>query len=48
MAIARFLDHKCFALWASGLWLRYATTLQFLPSGNLDEGGKAAAAIDIL
>ena len=31
MAIARFLDHMCLALRASGLWLRYAT----LTSGNL-------------
>ena len=24
MAIARFLDRMCLALWVSGLWLRYA------------------------
>ena len=24
MAIAVFLDRMCLALWASGLWLRYA------------------------
>ena len=34
VAIARFSDCMCLALWASGLWLRY-TTLQNLPSGNL-------------
>ena len=34
MAIAKFLDSRHLVLWASGLWLRYAT-LQNLPSGNL-------------
>ena len=28
MAIAGFLDRMCLALWASGLWLRYAAVLQ--------------------
>ena len=32
MAIARFLDHMCLALRASGLWLRYATLQNFIPS----------------
>ena len=32
MAIARFLDHMCLALWASGLWLRYATLQNLIPS----------------
>ena len=37
MAVARFFDRMCFALRASGLWLRYAT-LQNLPSGYLGRG----------
>ena len=32
MAIARFLDRICLALQASGLWLRYATLQNFIPS----------------
>ena len=32
MAIARFLDCVCFALWASGPWLRYATLQNLIPS----------------
>merc|ERR1719460_1918199 len=32
IVIARFLDHMCSALWASGLWLRYATLQNLIPS----------------
>ena len=32
MAIAGFLDHMCLALRASGLWLRYATLQNLIPS----------------
>ena len=32
MAIARFLDHMCMVLWASGLWLRYAALQNLIPS----------------
>ena len=32
MAIARFLGHMCLALRASGLWLRYATLQNLIPS----------------
>ena len=32
MAIARFLDRICFALRASGLWLRYAALQYMFPS----------------
>ncbi len=32
MAIARFLDCMCLALRASGLWLRYATLQNLIPS----------------
>ena len=32
MAIARFLDCLCLALWASGLWLRFATLQNLIPS----------------
>ena len=32
MAIARFLDRMCMALRASGLWLRYATLQNLIPS----------------
>ena len=32
MAIARFLDSMCFALRASGLWLRYAMLQNLIPS----------------
>ena len=32
MAIARFIDRMCLALWASGLWLRYATLQNLIPS----------------
>ena len=32
MAIARFLDRMCLALRASGLWLRYATPQNLIPS----------------
>ena len=32
IAIARFLDHMCLALWASGLWLRYAALQNLIPS----------------
>ena len=32
MAIARFLDRMCLALLASGLWLRYATQQNLIPS----------------
>ena len=32
MAIARFLDGMCLALRASGLWLRYATLQNLIPS----------------
>ena len=32
MAIARFLDRMCMALRASGLWLRYATLQNWIPS----------------
>ena len=32
MAIARFLDRMCLALWASRLWLRYATLQNLIPS----------------
>ena len=32
MAIARFLDRMCLALWASGLWLRSATLQNLIPS----------------
>ena len=32
MAIARFLDRMCLALRASGLWLRYATLQNLIPS----------------
>ena len=32
MAIARFLDCMCLALRASGLWLRYATLQNWIPS----------------
>ena len=32
MAIARFLDRMCLALWASGLWLRYAMLQNLIPS----------------
>ena len=31
MAIAGFLDRMCLALWASGLWLRYATLQNLIP-----------------
>ena len=34
MAIAGFLDRMCLALWASGLWLRYAA--KFDPFLSLD------------
>ena len=32
MAISKFLDCKCLALWASTLWLRYATLQNLIPS----------------
>ena len=32
MAIAGFLDRMCLALRASGLWLRYATLQNLIPS----------------
>ena len=32
MAIAGFLDCMCLALWASGLWLRYAALQNLIPS----------------
>ena len=32
MATARFLYHMCLALGASGLWLRYATLQNLIPS----------------
>ena len=32
MAIARFLDSMCLALWASRLWLRYAMLRNLIPS----------------
>ena len=32
MAIAKFLDRMCLALRASGLWLRYATLQNLIPS----------------
>ena len=32
IAIARFLDCMCLALWASGPWLRYATLQNLIPS----------------
>ena len=32
MAIARFLDRMCLALRTSGLWLRYATLQNLIPS----------------
>ena len=32
MAIARSLDCMCLALWASGIWLRYATQQNLVPS----------------
>ena len=32
MAIARFLDRMCLALWASGIWLQYATLQNLIPS----------------
>ena len=32
MATARFLDNKCLVLRASGLWLRYATLQNLIPS----------------
>ena len=32
MATARFLNHMCLALPASGLWLRYATLQNLIPS----------------
>ena len=32
MAIASFLDRMCLALWASGLWLRYAALQNLIPS----------------
>ena len=32
MATARFLDRTCLTLRASGLWLRYATLQNFIPS----------------
>ena len=32
MAIASFLDRMCLALRASGLWLRYATLQNLIPS----------------
>ena len=32
MAVARFLDRMCLALRASGLWLRYATLQNLIPS----------------
>ena len=32
MAIAIFLDRMCLALWASGIWLRYATLQNLIPS----------------
>ena len=32
IAIARFLDRMCLALWASGLWFRYATLQNVIPS----------------
>ena len=32
MAIGRFLDRMCLALRASGLWLRYATLQNWIPS----------------
>ena len=31
MAIDRFLDRMCLALWDSGLWLRYATLQNLIP-----------------
>ena len=32
MAVARFLDHMCLALRASGLWPRYAALQNLIPS----------------
>ena len=32
MAIAKLLDCMCWALWALGLWLRYATLQNLIPS----------------
>ena len=32
MAIARFLDHMCLALRASGLWLHYTALQNLIPS----------------
>ena len=32
MAFAKYLDHMFLALWASGLWLRYATLQNLIPS----------------
>ena len=32
MAIALFFNRMCLALWASGLWLRYATLQNLIPS----------------
>ena len=32
IAMARFLDRICLAPWASGLWLRYATLQNLIPS----------------
>ena len=32
MVIAKFLDRMCLALWASGLWLRYTTLQNLIPS----------------
>ena len=34
MAIARFLDRMCLALWDSGLWLRYAALQNLIPSST--------------
>ena len=48
MAIARFLDRMCLALRASGLWLRYATVQNLIPSFpflGLRQGGGRGGAI---
>ena len=42
MAIAIFLDQMCLALRASGLWLRYATLQNWIPSFPWIAPGKRA------
>ena len=40
MAKDRFLDRMCLALWASGLWVRYAMLQNLIPSFLMEEGDR--------